>query len=109
MPPKSRSYLPYPPPVVWSNEEGSFLGGFLLGFEKILNGFDDGKSLVGGEYRSLEAVIDALRELFDPRRTRATFLDWLAMWVALKRPPGWDDPRDPGVTESRKRAVIAGA
>jgi len=110
---KPSSYLQYLPPVVWSNDEGSFLGRFLLGFEKILTGLDDGVEIIRARdrrvFRPLEKVVDTLPDLFNPRHTPAEFLDWLATWVALEPPPNWDDSTDPAATESRKRSVISSA
>src|SRR5262245_55694938 len=104
--PRSSSYLQYLPPILWDYEDDSFIGHFLLGFEKILTGADDGLELCidvrddgtrsvrianasdtlparSRRYDSIETVIDGLHHLFNPRRTRAEFLNYLASWLAF--------------------------
>lgn len=57
-----------------------FLGHFLLAFEKVLVGIADG---VPASSPGLEDQIAGLAAYFDPARTPADFLPWLAGWVAL--------------------------
>ncbi|NEP37001.1 phage tail protein [Moorena sp. SIO3B2] len=57
-----------------------FLGQFLLAFEKILLGHEDG---VNYSDKGLEAKIAHLHTYFDPQQTPEEFLPWLASWTAL--------------------------
>jgi len=71
----------------------SFLKHFLVAFEKILLGRDDGVEPIGGSaeflgdppprFQGLEEKIAGLHFLFDASRTPSAFLDWLAGWSAL--------------------------
>ncbi len=61
-------------------EEDPFLGQFLLAFEKVLLGVDDG---VDFPYKGLEQTITGLATLFDPYQTPEEFLPWLAEWTAF--------------------------
>ena len=76
--------------------EGDFLGQFLMAFEKILLGRDDGVSIpsvsmlpvahINGASlpsESLEETIAGLANLINPLKTRDEFLPWLMNWVAL--------------------------
>ncbi|MFL6337409.1 MAG: phage tail protein [Pyrinomonadaceae bacterium] len=80
--------------------EDPFLGQFLLAFEKILLGREDApaaaspatKGLPGGpgekpdpdlDPRGLEQIIDGLAAHYNPSKTPAEFLPWLAQWTAL--------------------------
>jgi phage tail-like protein len=82
-------YLRYLPPVLWSRESDpeQFLGRMLRIFEKMLTGRPDGVP-IGDGAPPVEQTIDELPQLFNPWRTRADFLPWLAGWVALDLPPG---------------------
>ena len=64
-------------PAIW--QEDPFLGQFLVAFEKILIGRDDG---VPGD-RGLERKIADLAATFDPLVTDKKFLPWLADWAAF--------------------------
>jgi phage tail-like protein len=71
-------------------QEHPFLGQFLLAFEKVLLGRDDGVPLpdTPGETsafpgKGLEEAISQLAVLFDPERTPEDFLPWLAAWTAF--------------------------
>ena len=80
--------LQYLPAVFQEDEESrQFLERFLAIFQ---SGFDD-----------LNAQVDGLSELFDPRRTGAANLPWLAQLVGLFGDPGW--------SEAQLRERLAGA
>jgi phage tail-like protein len=55
------------------------LGRFLLAFQKLLLGFDDGIPAAD----PLERVIDNLADYLDPMRAPEEFLPWLASWTAF--------------------------
>lgn len=77
---QASSYLDHLPAIFReAPEEGEpgFLGRFLLAFEHLLTGVGN-----PGE-TGLDEQLDRVAELFDPQRTPAAFLDWLAGWVAL--------------------------
>ncbi|NEP54244.1 MAG: phage tail protein, partial [Moorea sp. SIO3C2] len=57
-----------------------FLGQFLLAFEKIILGHEDG---VNYSHQGLEATIADIHTYFDPQQTPTEFLPWLSTWVAL--------------------------
>ena len=95
-------YLHYLPPVLWQAQGPSLefsVGQMLRVFEKILSGIEDGETLthrphaarLEHEHEGIEAEIDRLYQLFDPRTVRDAFLPWLAGWVGLRLPPVWDD------------------
>ncbi len=89
------SYVRYLPPVLWSleNDLTQFLGRMLRVFEKILTGLPDSTAPAPGEHEDapLATTIDQLADLFDPWRTRADFLPWLASWMALELQPTWSE------------------
>lgn len=77
-------------------QEDPFLGRFLSAFEKLLVGRRDGVDYTDAEVqallpdrpdaahvRGLEEQIADLSALFDPLRTPADFLPWLAQWTAF--------------------------
>lgn len=72
-------------PAIYSQDP--FLGQFLLAFEKVLVGIDDGVALpdpgVSAPGKGLEQEIGGLATYFDPAQTPSAFLPWLAGWVAL--------------------------
>lgn len=72
-------------PALYSQDP--FLGRFLMGFEKLLIGIDDGVPLpdpgVPAPALGLEQAIAGIAAYFDPMATPAEFLPWLAGWVAL--------------------------
>ena len=81
----------------------------LLVFQKILtgvreNGVEDPQEIRstpdGPAYEPLERVIDQLDRFFDPFRTDAKFLPWLASWVGLELQPDW--------SSAQSRTRIAG-
>jgi phage tail-like protein len=81
-------YLQYLPAVFQEDEESRrFLERFLAMFQ---SGFDD-----------LNALVDTLGDLFDPHRTPAEHLPWVARWVGLLVDPEW--------SEAELRAQVAGA
>jgi len=65
-------------PAVFRDDD--FLALYLAAFEKVLFGRDD---LIEFEYEGLEETIARIAEFFDPAKTPADFLEWLAGWVAL--------------------------
>lgn len=77
------SYLQYLPAIF---SEDSFLGRFLLAFERVLSGSPG----TGGEPEAgLEETIAGLAALFDPKETRDEFMPWLAGWIALSLRADW--------------------
>jgi phage tail-like protein len=70
-----------------------FLNNFLLAFEKVLLGRNDGIELRDGSpqfpgaspprFQGLEEKVASLHTLFDAGQTPGCFLDWLASWCAL--------------------------
>ncbi|WP_239395572.1 phage tail protein [Frankia sp. CiP3] len=102
------SYLRYLPPVVWQDDDpasGVSVGGLLRIVEKILTGIPDGVPLPHGahEHAAITDVIAGVDSYFDPWRTPAEFLPWLASWVALSFPtvqgtPIWDEYQQRRVT-----------
>jgi phage tail-like protein len=90
--PTTSSYLRYLPPVLWETpgDASIALGSFLCIFEKFLTGLDDG---VAAAAPSIKELIDGLPKLYDPWQTPAAFLPWLASWVGLALPQGWDEGR----------------
>jgi phage tail-like protein len=100
-------------PAIYHDEGQPFLNLYLIAFERILLGLDDGVSIPvdspgakpadsvqpgaggatpqsltdrmqqGAERRSLEETIDLIPVLFDPIHTPKDFLPWLAGWAAL--------------------------
>lgn len=93
--------------LVHSLEHRNHLHEFLEAFEKVLFGFDEDNSPSGkaphqGNSDGVEGVgreIERLYELFDPERTPAKFLPWLASWAALSLRAG--------MSEKRQRKLIA--
>ena len=136
-PVRQSSYLQYLPPILWDHADDPFIGRFLLGFEKILTGVDDGHEVrvdvtntrerqvrianqnelgpVGVTdsrvYESFESMIDGIHHLFNPRRTRPEFLNYLASWLAfdanLPVAEGLDSLKRSSELEARTRARIA--
>lgn len=102
------SYLQYLPPVLRQDGDpaaGLSLGGWLRIVEKVLTGITDGVPLPHGdhEHPPITDQIASLDTLFDPWRTPAGFLPWLASWVALAFPtvegePVWDEYQQRRVT-----------
>lgn len=95
------SYLRYLPPVLWQDEPAPpafSLGAALRIFEKVLTGIDDGVTVDHGDHThpAITDLIARQYQLFDPWRTPAEFLPWLASWVGLEFPtlqgqPLWDE------------------
>lgn len=83
------SNLIYYLPAIYQEDAG--LGRFLLAFEKVLLGRDDGVELPapapeeGGARAAfgLEQCIASMALLFDPMQTPEDFLPWLANWTAF--------------------------
>jgi len=74
----SSGYLDYLPAVFQEDDESrQFMERFLAIFQ---SGFDD-----------LDRAIDGVTNLFDPYRTRAAYLRWLAAWLAVTLEPGWSE------------------
>jgi phage tail-like protein len=82
------SLLQYLPAIY---REEPFLGRFLLAFEKLLFGRDDGVSAAGAVPPALEQTIAGIASYFvprdtdhaPPRQTPDNFLPWLASWTAF--------------------------
>ncbi len=78
------SLLQYLPAIY---HEPPFIGQFLLAFEKLLLGRDDGVSFpevgVGFPAKGLEESIAEIARYFDPRLIPDEFLPWLASWTAF--------------------------
>ena len=86
------SLLDYLPAIY---REDPFLGGFLMAFEKVLIGIDDGVAVPdpeevvpfprGGDEKGLglEKSIADIARYFDPSATPEEFLPWLADWTAF--------------------------
>jgi phage tail-like protein len=105
------SFLKFLPPVLWDHPRSGddfHLGQFLLVFEKLLTGLDDGVVIGKGDrrYSFLQDVIarnyllyqpwttpDHLPQTGDPDSANlsGTPLEWLAQWVALRFPPDWKE------------------
>jgi phage tail-like protein len=93
LPSDSSDYIQYLPAILQADP---FLQRFLLAFEQILTGIPtsvgqfpgilEKKSSVG-----LEAVLDEIQTYFNPLKTPAEFLPWLAGWVALSLRDDWDE------------------
>ncbi len=71
-------------------QENPFLGQFLLAFEKILLGLNDGVDIPQPEtgqtpffIQGIEESIALLPTLFDPQSTPTEFLSWLADWTTF--------------------------
>ncbi len=68
-------------------QDDPFVGQFLLAFEKVLLGRQDGVPFpeVGVDFpaKGLEESIAGIATYFDPKQTPEDFLPWLASWVAL--------------------------
>lgn len=85
----SSKYVQYLPRIYHKGYEQSdfeyFLGRFLKAFEQVLTGIpgEEGEKTVG-----IEALIDRLDQYFDPSRTPAQFLPWLAGWVGMELEEG---------------------
>lgn len=132
-PDERSSYLRYLPPLyseVDLPRPQFSLGAVLQIFEKILTGIDDGVEISHAPaptpgaavdahvHPSISAEISTLHELFDPWKTPAQFLPWLASWVALEFPelqgePLWDEYQRRKVTSQiaqiyRQRGLKAG-
>lgn len=94
------SYLQYLPPLFTEADAPAphfSLGAVLRIFEKILTGIDDKAEILHDApgppdgagahvHRSITAEIGQVHQLFDPWKTPAEFLPWLASWVALDFP-----------------------
>lgn len=96
-------YLQFLPSIYQATENiPTFVGRFLMAFEKILSGIDDDVKVdLGGQpIKGIEEILDNIHEKFDPDLTDANFLPWLAGWVALSLKEGesW--------TDARKRELI---
>jgi phage tail-like protein len=98
--PPTSSYLEYLPAIFQegADEQGvTYLGRFLLAFEKILSGLGD------PQQPGLEEIIGRIHTYFDPdpvlpgqspvetERAPAEFLPWLASWVALSLREDWGE------------------
>jgi phage tail-like protein len=119
------SYLSHLPPVVWAQAPVDAappvsLGDWLRIVEKVLTGIDDGVPLPHGDHDhpAITDVLSGVSELFDPWKTPADFLPYLASWVALPLPtlrgePLWSEYQRRRVTAAiatihRRRGLKAG-
>lgn len=86
------SYTKYLPPVLWSldNDPSQFLGRMLCIFEQILTGIPEDTEEITN-YEPLDKTIDNLSNIFNPWRTPAKFLPWLASWVSLSLQEDWSE------------------
>jgi phage tail-like protein len=75
------SYLDYLPTIF---RQDPFVGRFLLAFETMLSG-------AGPDAPGLETMIGGIARYFDPMKTEADFLPWLAAWVSLSLRADWDE------------------
>jgi phage tail-like protein len=84
--------------------EDPFLGRFLVAFEKVLVGVDDGTPYpdpgVPARAAGIEQLVAGLAGAFDAATTPAAFLPWLASWVALTLRADLD--------EAKQRDFLAG-
>jgi phage tail-like protein len=109
--------------VLWENEPPApqfSLGSALRIFEKILTGISDDVTVPHGDHQHgpITSSIAELHRLFDPWKTPASFLSWLASWVALEFPTLqgqllWDEYQQRKVTSEiaqiyRLRGLKAG-
>ena len=69
-------------PAIYRDREEPFLGDFLLAFEQLLFGLDDGARATGAP-PALEQTIAGIASYFDPEQTPSNFLSWLASWTAF--------------------------
>lgn len=74
---RASAWLDHLPAIYREGAQPDFLGRFLLAFEHLLTGLGD------AEEPGLDELIDRVHEYFDPQRTPAGFLEWLAGWVAV--------------------------
>jgi hypothetical protein len=74
-----KEYLNYLPGIYQADNGQGFLGRFLKAFEAVLSGRDD----TGVQVAGIEKVLDDIQHYFDPFRSPAEFLPWLASWAAL--------------------------
>ncbi len=88
-------YLQYLPAILQTDP---VLAQFLLAFEQILSGLPSTSNtpqIVEPDTTDppgLEALIGQIHTYFDPMKTPAEFLPWLAGWVALSLREDWTDP-----------------
>jgi phage tail-like protein len=108
------SYLRHLPPVVWAEApvDGApsvSLGDWLRIVEKVLTGIDDGVRLTHGDHdhQAITDVLSRVPELFDPWKTPADFLPYLASWVALPFPTLRGEPLWSEYQRRRVTAAIA--
>jgi phage tail-like protein len=76
-------YLDYLPAMY---RQESFLGRFLLAFERLLS-----RGAPGSPQPALEEIVDHVDRFFRPGEAPAEFLPWLAGWVALSLREDWDE------------------
>lgn len=91
-----KEYLYYLPGIYQADNGQGFLGRFLKAFEAVLSGREDSGSI---QVEGIEKVLDEIHNYFDPFKSPAEFLPWLAGWMALtlKEEEEWygeDDFRD---------------
>jgi phage tail-like protein len=86
---RTSSYEQYLPAILQADP---FIGRFLLAFERALSGlFPPDTNDLMPQQPGLEEFIDRIDTYFDPARSPATFLPWLANWVALTLREDWEE------------------
>jgi phage tail-like protein len=99
---KQSRYLEYLPALFHSDDgeqEGSWLGQFLLPFEQVLSGF--------------EAILSTIDDRISPALAPDDFVPWLASWVALTLDHNWDEHKQRQLIRNavklyRYRGMVAG-
>ena len=87
------SYLKFLP-AIYQSETNDFLGRFLKAFETILSGSEETVVIDGVAIKGLMEILDEFSNLFNPLKTNAEFLPWLAGWVALNLKDDWNTERN---------------
>ncbi len=80
---KGSNYLEYLPAIYQMegvDATANFLGRFLKAFEKVLAGIPDENT---EPKKGIDEILDKIHDYFDPHKTPAKFLQWLAGWMAL--------------------------
>jgi len=80
---ESSKYTQYLPRVYHKDNDVAdkdyFIGRFLNAFEQVLSGTSEKRETIG-----IEELLDSFDQYFNPSRTPAQFLQWLAGWVGLE-------------------------
>jgi phage tail-like protein len=102
-----RNMLDYLPAIYKESDSPDpkpFLGSSLAAFERVLLGYEEGKTAAKGKgvshaIEGLGRKIARLFMVFDPYETPEKFLSWLASWAALSL--------HANLSEAKQRALIA--